>query len=99
MTEKGWLTILFLLVIISLVFSFAIIFTGGSNSYIIRLATGYVPPEAEIKVLFKQFSLEKVQIPEEVVRRLENEIDGRSYVLVDEKSPKDVGVKDPFAGK
>lgn len=99
MTEKGWLTILFLLVIISLVFSFAIIFTGGSSSYIIRLATGYEPPEAEIKVLLKQFSLEKVQIPEEVVRELENEISSRIYVLVDEKNPNNVGVKDPFTGK
>jgi len=99
MTEKGWLTILFLLVIISLVFSLSIIFTGGSNSYIIRLATGYVPPEAEIKVLFKQFSLEKVQISEEITRRLENEISSRNYVLIDEKNPNDVGVEDPFVGK
>ena len=99
MTEKGWLTILLLLVIISLVFSLAIIFTGGSNSYILRLVTGYVPPEAEIKVLLKQFSLEKVQIPEEMVRSLEDEIANRIYVLVDEKNPNDVGVKDPFAGK
>jgi len=98
-TEKGWLTILFLLVIISLVFSFAVILTGGSDSYIIRLATGYTPPEAEKKILLKQFSLEKVQIPEEVVRRLENEIASRIYILVDEKNPNDVGVEDPFAGK
>jgi uncharacterized protein (DUF1015 family) len=99
MTEKGWILTLIVLTIISLAFSAAIIFTGGYNSYVLRMVSKYETPDAQIKVLQKQYAIEKLQIPEDKIKEIENVVSQRYYIQVKEQNPNDVGVKDPFQGK
>jgi len=99
MTEKGWIGLLIVLTVISLVFSAVIVFTGGADSYILRMLSGYETPVAQIKLLQKQYAIEKVEIPQDKIDGIEKALSGRYHISVKEQNPKDVGVKDPFLGK
>ncbi len=99
MTDRSWIALLIVLTLLSLIFSASIIFTGGYNSYIMRMVSRYSPPTSQIKVIRKQFAIEKLQVPEEKLKELDVIASSRYHIKVEESNVNNVGVKDPFKGR
>jgi hypothetical protein len=63
------------------------------------MVSKYETPDAQIKVLQKRYAIEKLQIPEDKIKEIENVVAQRYHIQVKEQDPTDVGVVDPFKGK